>query len=113
MIMKKLILALTILLTFSACSKDGEVPLSVNDKIVKTQSNGDGGVSSKYLIFTGNGTYEITDSIFNWNFHASDTYGNIKKGSCYKATIDYLSWRVPFLSMYENILEAEEFECTK
>jgi len=57
----------------------------------------------RYLIFTDNGTYENTDTVFKGKFNSSDIYGDFKEGETYDVTV--WGWRVPFLSMYPNILE--------
>jgi hypothetical protein len=59
---------------------------------------------SKYLIFTDKETFENVDSWLALKFNSSDVYGSITKG----ATCDFrvTGWRVPFLSWYRNILDA-------
>lgn len=61
---------------------------------------------SKYLVFTDNGVYENTDTIWNGKFNSSDLYANIKEGKKY--TCDVVGWRVPFLSWYPNLISCEE-----
>ncbi len=60
----------------------------------------------KYLIFTNKGVFENTDSYLQFKFDSSDVYGALKPESTYKVKINGL--RVPFLSMYKNILNVEE-----
>jgi len=65
-------------------------------KITKTNS-------SKYLIFCEGITLENTDSLWHWKWNSSDFYGQIKKNEKYNFKI--YGWRVPFLSMYKNIIK--------
>ena len=59
---------------------------------------------SKYLVWTTDGeTLEITDSLFFFRWDSSDTYGKLEEGKTYKVLV--AGWRVPFLSMYENIIK--------
>ena len=104
--MKKIIISLVLLLTFTGCTKPDTKYICVNEKDAVVVSNGE--VSkNKYLIYSDRGVYEITDSIFNMRFDSSDLYGKIKEGECYVATIDAMSWRTPFFSMYENIISVK------
>ena len=59
--------------------------------------------SSKYLIFCADRVLENTDSLWYWKFDSSDFYKDIDKGKEYNFTV--YGWRVPFLSMYQNIIE--------
>lgn len=64
-----------------------------------------------YLVFTTleNGqprVFEITDSWAHWRFNSSDMYAGIIMGHTYK--FGTYGWRIPFFSMYENILEVDE-----
>ena len=66
---------------------------------------------SKYLIFTelednSVRVFQNTDSWLEWKFGSSDMYAGIKKGKMYD--FKTYGWRVPFLSWYENIIDAKE-----
>ena len=61
--------------------------------------DGDG----KYLIFTKNEVFENTDSFLMWKFDSSDVYNNLEVGNTYTVKVNW--YRIPFLSMYRNILE--------
>lgn len=77
----------------------------VTDKERVTTSDSDGKVSSKYLIFTDEETFENVDSMLAMKFNSSDVYGRIKRGQ----TCDFrvVGYRMPFFSAYRNILEAK------
>lgn len=60
-------------------------------------------VSSKYLVFTEEGdVYENTDSWFRLKFNSSTVQGQFDEGESYNC--DTYGWRVPFFSMYPNII---------
>lgn len=59
---------------------------------------------SKYLIFTDTETFENTDSWLALKFNSSDVYGAIPVGASCSFTVT--GFRVPFLSWYRNILDA-------
>ena len=59
--------------------------------------------TSKYLIFTDKGVFENTDDISVMKFNSSDFYAQIEVGNNYCFTV--AGYRVPFLSMYQNIIE--------
>lgn len=64
------------------------------------------GDTSRYLIFTeDDGVFENTDSLFHGKFNSSDVYGQIEPGKTYEVTT--FGYRIPFLSMYPNIVEIE------
>jgi len=77
------------------------VTFTVTDKETKVTSDGEN-VSSKYIVFTENETFENTDLLFGGKFNSSDIQGKLKRGETY--TADVYGWRVPFFSMYRNIV---------
>lgn len=60
---------------------------------------------SKYLIFTDAETFENTDSLLALKFNSSDVYGAIQIGTTCSFTVT--GFRIPFFSMYRNILSAD------
>lgn len=94
------------------CSR-GEYVATVTDKerITETSTDSEGRtrVSSKYLVFTELDNNEVrvfqnTDSLIEWKWDSSNMQARLKKGERFK--IETYGWRVPFLSMYENIVGA-------
>jgi hypothetical protein len=81
------------------------ITTKVVDKERVTKSDGNGGVSSFYLIFTEDGTYKLEDEILYMNFNSSDWYGKIRKDSTYR--FDIIGYRIGFLSEYPNIVKME------
>ena len=94
-------------LSFSAMTSfnDTEYVVTVTDKerIIKEDT-------SKYLVFTedeqGNVlVFENTDSLLRGKFDSSNMQGQLKEGNKY--TITVVGFRVPILSMYQNIIKVE------
>lgn len=79
------------------------VGITIQDKDRITTGAGDT-LSSKYLVFTDNGVFENTDTIFYWKFDSSDLQGYMQVGQ--KCDLHVYGWRVPFLSWYPNIVGA-------
>ena len=77
------------------------VKFTVTDKETTITSHGEN-VSSKYIVFTENETFENTDLLFEGKFNSSDIQGKLKRGETYTAKV--YGWRVPFFSMYRNIV---------
>ena len=55
------------------------ITITVTDKSVKRYDDKD-----KYLIYTDEGTYEITDTVAYFRYNSSDLYGRMKVGKTYK-----------------------------
>lgn len=77
------------------------VTITVTDKAIKRYDESD-----KYIIYTDEETFEITDEFLLGRFNSSDDYGSLKVGETYTVTVN--GWRVPFLSWYRNIIEINE-----
>lgn len=71
-----------------------------------TVSGNDVSTNSKYLVFTNNEVFENTDSWTFFKFNSSDVQNKFEPGKTYK--IKVVGWRVPFLSMYRNVIEVQE-----
>ena len=84
---------------------DTEYTVTITDKERVVESD-----SSYYLIFTEdqNGevlVFENADNIFRGKFDSSNIQGELKIGCTYNITV--VGYRIPFLSMYQNIIEIE------
>lgn len=101
-----IVISLTVIGIFAATSfNDTEYTVTVTDKERVV-----GNDSSYYLIFTEdqNGevlVFENTDNIFRGKFDSSNIQGELKIGCTYNITV--VGYRVPLLSMYQNIIEIE------
>lgn len=60
----------------------------------------------EYRVYTDCGNFVVQDEFWAGNFHASDTYREMKEGKTY--LIKTRGWRVPFLSMFPNIYSVEK-----
>lgn len=92
-------LGLAVLPVYKAYFTDETVTVLVNEKITKR-----GVKEDKYLIFTDSEVFENTDSLLRWKFNSSDVYAALPNGKT--CTLLVNGWRIPFLSMYRNVLEA-------
>lgn len=74
--------------------------ITVQEKVVKNADK-----TSKYLVFTDKGVYEIKDLLFKGKFNSSDIYSSLQIGQTYK--IESTGYRVGFFTMYKNINKVE------
>ena len=83
------------------------IPDTVTTQITGTDtkrySTGD-----KYLINTQATTFENTDAWYRFKFDSSDMQGQAKGLVGKTVEIEKYGWRIPMLSMYENIVEINE-----
>ncbi|MFA1509898.1 DUF1523 family protein [Priestia aryabhattai] len=92
--------------TIALHSNTNEYTVTVTGKEVKNTKE-----TSKYLIFTEdkNGSpkvFEDTDSVVRMKFNSSDIYAQLEEGKTYE--IDTYGFRIPPLSLYENIYDVKE-----
>ena len=107
--MKNLILIPLLALTLSSCNEESIIVKVKNSERITTMSEG---VSSGYyLIFTDKGVFKNGDSFIVFKFNSSDIQNKIEAGNCYKINTRF--WRIPFFSMYKNIMRLEELNCEK
>jgi len=78
------------------------ITIQVTDKERIVESDGDGGTTSKYLVFTQTETLENSDEFFMGKWNSSDIQGTLKQDSTYQVRV--IGWRIPFLSMYRNVI---------
>lgn len=99
------VLAIAVIVSVFTSFNDTEYIVTVTDKERVVS-----GESSSYLVFTedeqGNVmVFENTDNIFRGKWDSSNIQGQLKVGNTYKVVV--VGYRVPFLSMYQNIIEIE------
>jgi len=99
------ILIISIIGTIFYYQTEEIVTIIVTDKERIVESDGET-TTSKYLIFTESETFENTDLLFKGKFNSSDIQGQLQEDSTY--TVEVIGWRVPFMSMYRNIIEIQE-----
>lgn len=79
-----------------------KVTITVTDKERIIDKSG----GSRYLVFADDETFENTDSWMWLKFNSSDVQGSLELDHTYKVKV--YGWRIPFLSMYRNIVSVEE-----
>jgi hypothetical protein len=95
------LIAAQVALTYNSEETVSNVKVTGKERI--TVGSGEG-TSSKYLIFTNREVFENTDTILFLKFNSSDVYGAIQPDQTCEFRV--VGWRVPFLSMYRNIISA-------
>ncbi len=61
---------------------------------------------SYYLVFNGVDAFKNSDDIWQLKFNSSSLHSQLQVGNTYTCTKNF--WRVPLLSMYENLLECTQ-----
>lgn len=77
------------------------IEITVKDKERITTGSGES-ISSKFIIYTENEVFENTDSWIFGKFNSADYQNKLEVGKTYKVKV--AGWRVPFFSMYRNIV---------
>ena len=81
----------------------------VKDKQITTESvKKTSKVASTYLIFTDHGVFRDDDAGWFLKYDSSDVYGNLDIGKHY--TFKVYGWRIPIVSMYPNLVHAQEIK---
>lgn len=79
--------------------------VTVVDKERQVKDNGDGGIDSKYIVFTDKEVFENTDSMIRGKMNSSDVQGQLHVGCDYDITA--YGFRNNWLSIYRNISKVE------
>jgi len=95
---------------FSVYSAYGTIETSTvtvtgKDRLVDSNKMEDE-VESKWIVMTDVVSLENTDSFLHLKFNSTDLQGKLEEGKMYHVT--YYGYRVPFMSMYPNIINVEE-----
>jgi len=91
-------------IAYFTSSTDITIKVTKTDRIVESSGSGkDLTVTSKYLIYTTDETFQNTDSWVYGKFNSSDFQGKLLPNTTYKVKV--LGWRIPFLSTYRNIVK--------
>jgi hypothetical protein len=75
---------------------------TVTDRYVKRIGDSD----VFYIVLDDSNVYKNRDSLIWWKFNSADVQARIKMGQRYRFTVS--GYRVPFLSMFQNIIDVEE-----
>ncbi len=103
-----MILAVIFLVYFSLSFNDSTTEIITVNRLERVGDNG-----GEYLIFTYKDgipymVFENTDNMFRGKWNSSDFYNRLQVGKKYKFVV--IGYRVPFLSMYKNIIKIEEIQ---
>ena|SRR5688500_5299178 len=95
--------ALTVIAAVLCCGgyywgSETTVTCTVDDKDRSSSQSG-----SVYRVYTDCGVFEVQDAALRDQFASADLYADIQLGTTYEFTT--IGWRVPFLSMFPNIIE--------
>lgn len=98
-----IIAALTLTLGYSVAyyTSSEIITLTVKDKERITTGSGEN-ISSKFIIYAEGEVFENTDSWLYAKFNSADIQNKLSVGETYK--VEVAGWRVPFLSMYRNVI---------
>lgn len=93
-----IVLAILFLILYVGSKQNSTI--TIKEKWVKYQ-----GSDAKYLVSSTSGeVYQITDTLLFLRYNSSDFYAYIMPGQTCK--IEVVGWRLPFFSLYKNILKA-------
>lgn len=81
------------------------VRATVTDKERLVESDGDGGTTSKYVVFTDKEVFQNTDTMIRGKWRSSDLQGQLHQGCTYDFNV--YGFRNGPMSMYRNIVEAK------
>jgi hypothetical protein len=110
--MKKIIAFIVILVVaiiiynvaYYSTSEIVTIKVTGTERITETSGSGKNlTVTSKYLVYTENETFENTDEMFYGKWSSSDFQGKFINGNTFKVKV--IGWRLPFFSAYRNIVE--------
>lgn len=99
-----LILMVIYNVAYFSSSTDVTIKVTKTDRIVESSGSGkDLTVTSKYLVYTTDETFENTDAMFFGKYSSSDFQGKLLPNTTYKVKV--VGWRLPFFSTYRNIVK--------
>lgn len=99
-----LLLTIPAKLIIARATSDYQV-ITVTDKNINIKGNAESGIKHVYMIFSEEGVYQNTDTIAYFKYNSSYVYSKLKIGETYNCLV--YGFRVPFLSMYKNIVSCE------
>lgn len=105
-----LIITSIICIIIAYYSSGTTIKATITDTEIFISGDGDGGINTKYLVFTDIEVFENRDELFRKKFNSSDFQNEFKSniGSTYEFTV--LGWRIPFFSMYRNIVTYKKID---
>lgn len=95
-----LLLFLLPLMYVYGTQQDRTVTVNKSERIVESDG------SARYLVFAKEEVFQNKDSFLRLKFNSSDVYNQLENGKSY--TCDTYGWRIPFFSVYPNIVSCNE-----
>lgn len=83
-------------------STERTITATVTGKERVVQGTGDG-MSSRFIVFTDQGEFEVVDSLLYFDWRAASRYGALVEGQRCEMTV--AGWRWGFGSWYPNVVE--------
>lgn len=83
----------------------------INIKVYKTErvTLGEGNnIYTKFLVYTEKEVFQNTDFLLFWKFNSGTIQMELKDNQEFTVTV--IGWRIPFFSMFRNILKIEQNE---
>ena len=77
------------------------IEITIKDKERITTGTGED-ITGKFILYSENEVFENTDSWLFLKFNSADYQNKLEVGKTYKVKV--AGWRVPFLSMYRNVV---------
>lgn len=102
------IISLTILKASYAYKTKFNKKITIDKKFERVVGNKHG-TTQVYCVSTTDGEiYQLSKSIWYWQFYSAEMWTSLKKGHTYEIT--GYGWRQGFLSLYPNIVKIKEIE---
>lgn len=98
-------IAVALALTFSMYAHYGTVEHIQGVHIEDRERIVDSDRNSRYLVFTRDEAFENVDTLAHFKWNSTDVYRHMNRDSVCDIKVN--GFRIPFLSMYRNVLEAD------
>jgi len=84
-----------------------QIQVISKERLMKLSKDNEGNTRTSYknFIYTEDETYTVEDSIWHWHFRAGTIYAKLKENTT--CNVKVVGYRWGFLSMYQNIIEAD------
>ena len=96
-------------LYFSSIRTETGCVVDSKERYTEVSGGGDGNSvtsSTKKIVYTSCGVFNVDDNFFLLKFNSADTYGSLAEGDTFD--LEVIGWRNGFLSWFPNVLSAEK-----
>lgn len=109
MVLFAVVLVAGVVLSYPVAYKTSatQVEITITDKERVTTGTGQN-ISSKFLVYAEGEVFQNTDSYLFLKFNSADLQNTLEIGETYVVTV--AGWRIPFLSMFRNIISINNDE---